>query len=297
VTKGLKNYRAWKGADTRGGNGILWLEMLLNTKSTYLCRNTPEFSKKKPPQKEWGFEKELVFPLLRGKETKRWATAPTLFVIFPHDGDHAIPEPEMKRKFPRTYAYFHEMREYLERRKMYDLSRRQLAFYSLFETGPFLTAPFKVVWKYIASELTCAVLGPMNDTALRQKVVIPDHKLVVVPFDGPEPAHYLCAVLNSSVSRCVAGTYVVGTQISTHILDYIKVPEYSPGTGLHRRLAHLSQKCHEAVVGGKAEVVVACEDEIDNLAGELWGLTRKELATAKEAARRGVASSESEQGD
>lgn len=295
VTKGSKNYRAWKGADTRGGNGILWLQMLENTKSAYLCRNTPEFSKKKPPQKEWSFEKERVFPLLRGKETRRWATAPTLYIIFPHEGDHAIPEPEMRRRFPKTYAYFHEMREYLERRKMYDLSRHQLVFYSLFETGSFLTAPFKMVWKYIASELTCAVLGPLNDATIQQKVIIPDHKLVVVPFEEPDPAHYLCAVLNSSVARFVAGTYVVGTQISTHILDYIKVPEYSSGKGLHGRLARLSQRCHDATAGGKTEVVAACEDEIDSLVGELWGLSRKELETAKSAARRAVASSEDEQ--
>ncbi len=294
VTKGLRNYRAWKGADTRGGNGILWLQMLQNTKSTYLCRNTPEFSKKKPPQKEWGFEKEMVFPLLRGKETRRWATAPSLFIIFPHEGDHAIPEPEMRRKYPRTYAYFHEMRDHLERRKMYDLSRRQLAFYSLFETGPFLTAPYKLVWKYIASELTCAVLGRIDDDSLRQTIVIPDHKLVVVPFDQPNPAHYLCAVLNSSVSRFVAGTYVVGTQISTHILDYIKVPAYSPGSSLHKNLARLSMECHKATAAGKSEVVAEYEDKIDTLVRELWGLTWKELETAREATRAARDSGEGE---
>src|SRR5438128_3824555 len=41
VTLGKQVYRAWKGADTRGGNGILWLEILSGKHGGVVARNTP----------------------------------------------------------------------------------------------------------------------------------------------------------------------------------------------------------------------------------------------------------------
>ncbi|HEV2708056.1 MAG TPA: N-6 DNA methylase [Pyrinomonadaceae bacterium] len=280
--RGVKYYRAWKGADTRGGNGIFWLQLLNNHKNGYLCRNTPEFSKKKPPQMEWTFEKELVLPMLRGRETKRWQTAPSLFLLFPHKGDKAIPEPEMKRKFPKTYSYLQEMRQYLEQRRMYDLSRRKLLFYSLFETGDFLLAPYKVVWKEIATTLSCSVQEPITIDG-KTSVVIPDHKLVIVPFQEKEPAFFLCAVLNSSISRFLAATYIVGTQIGTHILEHLKVPLYNPQESLHEKLALLSQKCHQAAAKEDDAMVSKCEDDIDEFVAKLLKVSTVDLRSIKAA--------------
>lgn len=81
VTRGKQVYRAWKGADTRGGNGILWLQVLAAKAGLIAARNTPEFSKKKPPQVTWSFEPDLIYPLLKGKETRRWNTTPHFALI------------------------------------------------------------------------------------------------------------------------------------------------------------------------------------------------------------------------
>lgn len=285
VTNGVSGYRAWKGADTRGGNGLFWLQLLKSTATTLLCRNTPEFSRKDPPQLEWGFEKELVFPLLRGRETSRWLAAPTLYLLFPHEQDHAIPAKDLARRFPKTFAYFQELKPHLEQRRMFDLSRRKLEFYSLFETGPFLLAPYKLVWKYIASELTCAVIGPASDGTLPANTpVIPDHKLVVVPFEEPEPAHYLCAMMNSSVARCAASAYTVGTQISTHVLEFLKIPPYSSRNKKHVALSKLSIRAHQYAIGGRSTEKL--EARIDKLAAQVWHLTPDELKSASESCRQ-----------
>jgi hypothetical protein len=283
--RGQRFYRAWKGADTRGGNGIFWLELLERSDKLLRARNTPEFSRRKtekPPQKEWVFEDALVYSLLQGRETERWLTAPKHWLIFPHEGDSAIPENELKQRWPKTFAYFKEMEPYLRKRKMFDLSRRELVFYSLFETGDFLLAPYKVVWKYVASELTCAVQEPLKDSK-GHTVVIPDHKLVIVPFGEASEAHYVCSVLNSSIARFIASTYVVSTQISTHILDFIRVPKFNAKNSLHVKLSMASRRAHKLKTAGKEQELTEVEQQIDVATAEVWGLASKELEQIQKA--------------
>ena len=68
VQKGKQVYRAWEGCNTRGGNGIFWLEPLKSEKGLIIARNTVEFSRKKKdelPEKQHAFESDLIYPLLR----------------------------------------------------------------------------------------------------------------------------------------------------------------------------------------------------------------------------------------
>jgi len=283
VTSGKPFYRAWKGADTRGGNGILWLQILSGKPGLVMARNTPEFSRKKPPQMTWPFEPALIYPLLKGRETSRWHTEPRYAMLYPHEGDRAIPEVDLKRKWPKTFEYLKQMEPHLRKRKMYDLSFRELAFYSLFETGGFLLSPYKVVWKYVASQLTCAVQGPVQYELLTHTTVLPDHKLVIVPCATETEAHFVCALLNSAPARLVAHTYIVGTQISTHILEYIHVPAFDTKRKMHMHLADLSNRCHAATVEGNAEGVIALEAELDRTAAGIWGIAAAELAAIQGA--------------
>jgi len=285
LQRGQQVYRAWKGCDTRGGNGVFWLQVLGQERGLVVARNTPEFSKKKPPEVTWSFEPDLIYPLLKGRETSRWHTSPEYQLIYPHRGDSAIPEPELKRAAPRTHAYFRKMGDYLRARRMFDLSFRDLAFYSLFETGDFLVAPFKVVWKEIASRVECAVQPILAGSPVQNRIVIPDHKLVVVPFESEAEAHYVCALLNSSPSRFVASTYIVGTQISTHVLEYVIVPRFNDKEQLHRKLSSLSERCHENAAAGDSSTVAALEAEIDGAAAEIWQLTPEELSAMQERLR------------
>ena len=284
VQKGKQSYRAWEGCNTRGGNGIFWLEVLKSERNLIVARNTPEFSKNKTlPQKPWVFESGLIYPLLRGRDTKRWKCSPQFAIVFPHQGDSAIEEQTLKRKYPKTHAYFHEMREYLTKRKMFDLSRKELAFYALFETGDFLLSPYKVVFKEIAQGLTSAVIGMHSISNLKNTVVIPDHKLMVVPFEEKEAAHYLCAILNSSIARFIVKTYTVGTQISTHILEYIKTPRFDEQKKLHLELSSLSEQCHEAALINETKTIAQLEMRIDQAAAGLWGIDAQELTAIQEA--------------
>ncbi|MGH7824804.1 MAG: hypothetical protein ACREQ7_06470 [Candidatus Binatia bacterium] len=154
---------------------------------------------------------------------------------------------------------------------------RKLPFYSLFETGKFLTASWKVVFREQAASLTTAVIGPYQTEFLGEKAIIPDHKLMVAAMETKDEAHYVCALLNSSLSRFFAEAYFIETSISTHILDYIKIPKFSSGADLHKKLSSVSQRAHELTSRGEEKKLVAVEQEIDSLAAKLWDISPKEL--------------------
>jgi len=154
-------------------------------------------------------------------------------------------------------------------------------YYAVYDIGPYTFAPYKVVWKYIAENLTCAVLSTSSDNVMGEKLIIPDHRLIMVSLDEPTEAHYLCAVLNSSLSRFVVRSYVITTQIAPHVLGNIRVPKYDKSDEIHKALARLSEKCHAKVAAGID--VSDLEEQIDELAAELWGLTKAELKEIKES--------------
>jgi len=53
---------------------------------------------------------------------------------------------------------------------------------------------------------------------------------------------------------------------------------YHPADPMHRALAEASKDAHEAAAHGGETRLREIEERVDTLAGELWGLTDKELA-------------------
>jgi hypothetical protein len=104
---------------------------------------------------------------------------------------------------------------------------------------------------------------------------------MIVPFDRANEAHFLSAALNSAVSRYMVATLAIGTQISTYVLENIRVPKFDTGDETHTGLAKLSAQAHEATAKGDAERVAKIEEQVDLLAAKLWGLSYKELKEIK----------------
>jgi hypothetical protein len=133
-----------------------------------------------------------------------------------------------------------------------------------------------MVWKEQSSELQCAVVSSHDG-----KVTVPDHKLMLVAFDDETDAHYVCGTLNSTPARFVVASYAISIQLGPHLLENIKIPKYDPKNEIRKELARLSKQCHEKVAAGIS--VSDLEDQIDELAAELWGLSKEELKEIKDS--------------
>jgi len=102
---------------------------------------------------------------------------------------------------------------------------------------------------------------------------------IFVPFDAQDAAHYLCAILNTSIVTFVARAYSVkgGKSFgSANLLQFIAVPQFDPENPLHTRLAVLSQQAHQLAAADEAGLAEV-EAQVDEAAAELWGITDKEL--------------------
>jgi len=294
--KGKAAYKARKGIST-SANGVFWVEVIRGVpEGKVLVQNMNDVGKKSIPKVQAVIEASNVYPLLRGRDVERWWVEASCYIAVaqnPASPSKAISEAELRRMAPGLHDYFCRFRTALEGRKDYQkfFEPWGAPFYSLYNFGRYTLSPTKVLWRYIDSDFRCAVATPVNDKNLgRETVVLPDSKLVLIEFDNVDEAHFVCALLNTSPARMIIKSYVVGTQISTHVLDYVGVPRYNPSEGLHRRLVELSKQAHVAVRSIRkqadspsAERLSQIEAQIDATAARLWGMTDGELRRGQRA--------------
>lgn len=278
---GPSDYQARKGV-TASLNGVFWLEILTQRPDGLLVvRNLTEASKRKVEQVTTEIEPDLIYPLLRGREVRRWQVSRSASILITHlPGQRlkAIPEEQMQSSWPKTWKYLKRFEEDLRNSGVVKRYFPSGPFYSMFNIGDYTFMPYKVVFREISSAITSAVVEPVEG-----KSVIPDHKLVMCQSDNEYEAHFICAVLNSTIVEFVVKTFVIETQHSASILQNIRIPRYDRNHSLHNLLANLSMRAHnmatEAYAGNRKakHELRRLEEEIDEAVAELWGVTAKEL--------------------
>ncbi len=281
---GKSDYEARKGV-TSSANSVYWLDVVLKRPDGLIVvRNLTEGAKIQVDEVTEPLEPDLLYPLLRGRDVQRWRAEPSALILLTHEPGmrlKAIPESEMQTRYPRTYGYLKRVEKVLRSsavfRRYFTRKERGVLvetgpFYSMFNIGDYTFAGWKVVWREIASELTASVSG-----CEESKPIVPDHKLVLIPCSNSTEAHFICALLNSSIVRFAALGYTVQTQFAPHLLNYIRIPRYDPSHRVHGRLAELSQAAHAAAAAGEQNRLGEIEAEIDRQAARLWGLSEAEL--------------------
>ncbi|RLE39865.1 hypothetical protein DRJ16_07740 [Candidatus Woesearchaeota archaeon] len=290
---GNSPYSANAGVFT-GSNQVYWIKVISEQPHGLLITNPPlSGQKKRVKQVKQVVEKELVYPLIRGRDVKKWYVMGEYgWIIVPHDSKTGKPlnENEIKIKYPKTYNYLVNFRNDLEKRSIHKLWGKNNPFYSLYDIGDYTFYPYKVVWKEIAGKVsgkaefhTC-VLEPVNDHILGEKVVIPDHKLMLIPFNNKNEAHYVSAILNSIVISLVISAYAIETTMDPRVINHIEIPKFNPKNPLHQKLSQLSQKAHEIAKKiyeenrkDLKENLKKIEGEIDKTVVELYEITDEEL--------------------
>ncbi len=286
---GRSDYKAHEGVNSGGLNGAYWVKMLREfPEGDLLIENLGNVGKKKVKTIQRRIEGDLVYPLLRGRDVKRWSAEPSCHMIMPNRTDKlaGIEESTMKREYPKTYAYFKDHEVMLRGRSGYkayfkhkpDANGYTDPFYSIYNVGPYTMSPYKVLWREQSASFISAVVGSDNG-----RLVLPDHKLMFISCDNENESYYLSSILNSSPSCLTVSSYVISTSTSTHILDNIHIPKFNPEDKTHLALADLSKHCHEETADGNTDAVVELESEIDRLASRLWGISETELSAIQRA--------------
>jgi SAM-dependent methyltransferase len=305
---GRSDYEAHAGAYTGGANGVYWVEVVLQRPDgLVVVRNLTEGTKVKVDEVTEVIEPDLLYPLLRGRDVRRWRAEPSARILMVQDPikRRGIDETDLQTHYPRTYAYLKRFEAVLRARAAFKryFTRSERGgrvvetgpFYSMFDVGDYTFAPWKVVWPNIASSLEAAVISNHDG-----KLIIPQHIITLIGCTAEDEAHYLCALINSSCANFAAKAYSQRGGKSfgdPHILEHIRIPRYVPSHPLHRQLAELSQTAHAAAKAEDTARLAAIEDEIDHLAAQMWEITENELDEIRASLRELESEIEDEHAD
>ena len=267
---GSNPYRARTGVFTGGANAVYWMRVHGGEDGLVRASNIVARAKRKAAQVEALLEPDYLYPMLKGGGIRRWRTAWDSYILCPHTAETKLrptPWARLEAECPRTAAYLASFREVLDQRKGFagwEKAIQQQEFHAALRVGTYTFAPWKVVWKYIATQFVCAVIGTAEDPYLGRKLLLPNEKVMYVALDSEEEAYYLCGVLSSTpAARCVQG-YMRPTSISAHVLEKLRIPPFDPENSIHREIARLCRAGHR---GEEAE---RCVREIDRLTERLY---------------------------
>ena len=222
-------YAAHEGVNTGGLNGCYWIRVVKTlANGDLVVENLHDVGKIKLERVQATIEPDLVYPLLRGRDVERWRVESSSFIVAPQDRvkqREGIPEGEMRRKYPKTFAYLKKFEKQLTARRDRKYYPEGSSFYTMRNMAAYSLAPWKVLWPEVGHTVRAGVCGPMQVGS--KKPVLPDHTIVAVSCETKDEAHFICALLNSSAAQCAASRYIV-LHPSPHIMEHIAIPAFSP---------------------------------------------------------------------
>ena len=213
-----------EGINTRGANGIFFVEVLAEDDGTIQIRNMPQAGRKREvPQIQGNIEPGAIRRLLRGRDVAKDTADPSGWVLWFHDKDHvstAIPPAESSKRFPLAFEYASQFGGLLRNRKKFrgfdPTGDNWLGIYSVTRAA---LAAHKVVIREIASGMIAA---PVHGRG-----IIPDHKLYVIPCQSAREAEQLSEVLNSQVVDYLLRAFSLSTSVTGSFLRYIGIRDLS----------------------------------------------------------------------
>ena len=247
-----------EGINTRGANGVFFLEVIETLGDMIRVRNVPGDGKKSEIKtREAVIEREATRQLLRGKDVSREGAYPGRALLYFHDNEHtsrSLSPAEANKRFPAAFAFAEQFKETLRRRtKFRGFDPTGDNWPGLYSVTMAALAPHKVVIREIASKMIAA--------AVHGAEIIPDHKLYVIPCKTAVEADTLASVLNSTVVDYLLRPFSISTSINSSSLRYIGIVDLS--------------KLDPDLTG-------------DALTGAALGLTPNEYSTLARIARREI---------
>lgn len=293
---GRSEYQAHAGV-TSWANGIYWLEKVSDRPDGLIVmRNLTEGAKRKIETITTELESTLLYPLVRGREVRRWVAQSTSRILMVQDPKtrRGYDEKFVQNNYPKTWGYLKRFETPLRERSGFKryFTRTEHGrvvetgpFYSMFNVGDYTFAKYKVIWPNMGNRIDAAVV-----TEHEGKPIIPQHIISLLPLSNLDEAYYVASIINSTPFQFAAHSYSQsgGKSFGTpQILENIRVPTFDPSNQIHLNLAELSKRAHELAAAARSgeinstEQLLSIENKIDHFAAQVWGISEAELEEIK----------------
>jgi SAM-dependent methyltransferase len=264
--------RAHQGVNTGGANAIYWFDILADHgDGTVMARNLTDGAKRKVESVRVHLEKDLLYPLLRGRDVRRWKATPGAYLLFVQDprSRRGIEESAFKAKYPLAYSWLARNRTALEGRAAYKryFQAGRDPFFSMFDVGEYTLSPWRVSWRRVANELDVAVVNASSHPR-----ILSDSTLVEITCADRQEAHFVAGVMNSTLYRLAVASYIV-LHPDIHILENLNVPEFNGGLAVHRKIAAEAAR----LSGNAPDASEPVHTKLDLLCANLWDVEEKAL--------------------
>jgi len=261
------------GIDTKL-EGLFRVEALSQGDHGVRIRNVTRFIKQPVPELEAEVEPDLLYPVVTGRDLlPRWGVRPTCCYLLPHTAETAqrpLPEDVMVREYPLSLAYLARFRERLEQRSIHRRWGQGQPWYAVYNIGPYSFAPWRVVWKSSGTQFGATVINTFDHPILGGRPLLASKSVILLPFDHPGPACFVCGLLNSTVARERIAAGVRGW-VHRQALNLVPpIPDFDMQDPLSLRISILAERCHKLTAAG--EDCGEVEAELDEQAGRLWAL-------------------------
>jgi hypothetical protein len=270
----IPNYSARKGITT-DRNGVFWVRVsATGTPDTVKVVNEATVGRTKGiPIVRLPVESTHVFPLLRGRGVRPFSATPDpeLKVIVPQRG--MFGDPDLDVTAPLTFRFLRNFQDILEKRSSFRRFQQKQGhpFYSLWSTGPYTFARYKVLWREMSGKsFAAAYIGSVDDPILGTKVVVPDHKLYFIPVDTEDEAAYLTGFLNADSVVASISAYAAQLSLGASVAEYLRIPEFDSSD-----LDHMGIAATAKAISSRGGHVPTTQERafLDNTVHKILGIT------------------------
>lgn len=283
VLTGANQYPGRTGVFTGGANAVYYVRREDNTAGSAApwFTNVTERAKRDAPTVRTRIEVELVYEVVRGRDLGRWTFNPGALLLCPHTRAtkmNALSPSEMRSRYPKAWDYLVSMRGILDERKGFtewEKGFREDAFYAIQRIGDYTFAPYKVAWRYIASDFILAVIGPNREGRPR----FANDKVIFVGLEDPREAYYLCGFLSSDPVRWKVTAYASETQISVSAIEPLKIAKFDSSNVAHRQIADACEAGHAAVEAGDEARAASSLMAINGAVARMFGISERAMSS------------------
>jgi len=283
--QGTNDYVPRMGVFTGGANAVYYLEVLddQSSKETGIYRNIIDRAKRPAPLTVAVLEKKLIYSVLRGRDIQMWNARPEVYLLCPHTRKtrmYPLEEKLLESEYPYAYKYLKSMQHVLMKREGFagwEKTLLQKCFYTLQRVGEYTFAPYKVCWKYIASEFTVCVV----DGDDKSKPILPNDKVMFIPFEDAAPAYFLGGLLSSTIVRGYVNSSTSKRQISTDIIKSLELPPFNSEDSNHTKIAATCYQGHAMVANNDEVNLRLLREELDQQVSRLFKIQTRETVKDK----------------
>jgi len=254
-------YLYGKGIDTRGANGILFVEIKasVDDQGMVVVANQPALGRDKELEARGSqrgrVEADLVVPVIRGRDVEAFSARASIYLLLGHeptDRRTLLSAKSLARRYPEARSFLANFKDKLKARRHYMSFKPDENCWWQVQGAEHMDRGFLVCVGEITNPPVAAVVGEIWDPELGRRVLpVPEHKVVFYNTAVCDEAHFLAGMINSEPMQSLIRRYANFIAVSPATLRYLPIPSFDGSRPLHKEMASLSEEAHRDMRNGQ----------------------------------------------